>query len=124
MIHPNHNKAQFKYNGGRGALICSGCRVILKTGDQFTEEEIAAIKGHAKMDAQYCKKCQLVDLLNDIDKPYTSSIRTLGDEKYKVVTVHSPFPEPLVEFMRAEEFLLYGWANLDGDSGVDFYIPM
>lgn len=117
-------KALFKYNSGHGALLCSTCRKILKTGSEFNDEELAAIKGHSKMDPQYCKKCQLVSLLNDCDHPWSECIRTLGDEKHRVVTVMSPFPEPLLDFMQESGMLLYGFAEPDGKSGVDFYIPM
>ena len=47
-------KAIFKYNGGLGALLCSKCKVIIKTGRDFTEEEIKAIKGKVNMPPQYC----------------------------------------------------------------------
>jgi hypothetical protein len=51
-------KAIFKYNGGLGALLCSSCRVIMKIGSGFTEEEIMAIKGEVDMPPQYCKQCK------------------------------------------------------------------
>lgn len=47
-------KAIFKFNGGVGALLCSGCRVILKTGDQFTEEEKEAMIGKKELPPQTC----------------------------------------------------------------------
>ena len=54
-------KAIFKFNNGNGALLCSKCRVIIKTGKDFTEEEIKAIKSsleESKLPAQYCDKCK------------------------------------------------------------------
>lgn len=51
-------KAIFKYNGGLGALLCSKCRVIIRTGRYFSEEEIKAIKGKLDMPPQYCKQCK------------------------------------------------------------------
>ncbi len=51
-------KAIFKYNGGLGALLCSSCRVIMKIGSSFTDEEIMAIKGKVDMPPQYCKQCK------------------------------------------------------------------
>lgn len=54
-------KAIFKYNGGLGALLCSKCRVIIKTGRDFTEEEVQTIKSSledSKLPAQYCDKCK------------------------------------------------------------------
>ena len=55
------NKAIFKFNGGHGALLCSKCKVIIKTGWKFTEEEKMAIKGKANLPAQYCDKCKTND---------------------------------------------------------------
>jgi hypothetical protein len=49
--------ANFKYNGGQGALLCSGCRVIIKTGKDFTDQEKKAIKGEVTLPLQYCKNC-------------------------------------------------------------------
>jgi len=51
-------KAIFKFNSGHGALLCSKCKVIIKTGKDFTEEEIKAIKGKIDMPPQYCAKCK------------------------------------------------------------------
>ena len=116
--------ATFKFNGGKGALLCNRCRVILKTGDQFSEEEWDAMMGGEKIPAQYCKKCQLVSVLNDCDHPWTECIRTLGNEKHRVITILSPFPEPVLDYMQEDGVLLYGFAEPDGRSGVDFYIPM
>jgi NAD-dependent SIR2 family protein deacetylase len=51
-------KAIFKFNGGLGALLCSKCRVIIKTGKDFSPEEIKAIKGKVPLPpAQYCNDC-------------------------------------------------------------------
>ena len=50
--------AIFKFNGGLGALLCSKCKVIIKTGKDFTEEEKKAIKGYIKLPPQYCEKCK------------------------------------------------------------------
>jgi hypothetical protein len=50
--------AIFKYNGGLGALLCSKCKVIIKIGKDFTEEENKAIKGYIKLPPQYCDKCK------------------------------------------------------------------
>lgn len=52
------SKAMFVFNGGHGALLCSKCRVIIKTGWKFTEEEKMAIKGKIKLPAQYCDNCK------------------------------------------------------------------
>lgn len=50
--------AIFKYNGGLGAMLCSKCRVIIKTGQDFTPDEINAIKGKGELKAQYCNNCK------------------------------------------------------------------
>ncbi len=39
----------YKYNNGNGALLCSDCSVIIKEGNDFTENE-----------AQYCEKCKYI----------------------------------------------------------------
>jgi hypothetical protein len=49
--------AVFKFNGGVGALLCSKCSCILKSGSQMTEEERSAMRGEIKIEAQYCNKC-------------------------------------------------------------------
>ena len=54
-------KAIFKFNNGRGALLCSNCSVIIKVGRDFTEEEGKAIRGEIKMDPQYCEKCKTTE---------------------------------------------------------------
>lgn len=59
MYYQKHReKAIFKYNNSLGALLCSSCRVIIKTGKDFTDEEIRAIKGIIEMPQQYCSKCK------------------------------------------------------------------
>jgi len=51
------NKADFKYNGGAGALLCSKCKVIIKTGKDYTEKEKLASKGKIELPPQFCDKC-------------------------------------------------------------------
>jgi len=63
MSNPNNNSYDgivIKYNGGLGAILCSSCRVIIKTGKDFTEEESAYSRGEIKerLEARYCDKCQ------------------------------------------------------------------
>lgn len=53
-----HMEAIFKFNGGLGALLCSKCRVIIKTGKDFTEDEKKAMKGEINLPPQYCKNCK------------------------------------------------------------------
>ncbi len=52
-------KAIFKFNSGLGALLCSKCGAIIKIGQEFTPDEVKAIKGEIKLSSQYCKKCKL-----------------------------------------------------------------
>jgi len=52
------NKAIFKLNNGNGALLCSRCSIIVKTGSDFTEEEWAAATEGKKIPAQYCNDCK------------------------------------------------------------------
>lgn len=52
--------AIFKFNSGRGALLCSKCSVIIKVGKDFTEEEKENAWGgkRNKLPPQYCDKCK------------------------------------------------------------------
>jgi hypothetical protein len=52
------NKAIFKFNNSHRALLCSGCRVILKDGYRFSDEEMAAFQGATELEAQYCNTCE------------------------------------------------------------------
>jgi hypothetical protein len=47
-----------KYNGGAGAILCSKCSVIIKTGKDFTQEEIKAFRGEVKLGSQFCNLCK------------------------------------------------------------------
>jgi len=52
-------KATVKFNGGELALLCSGCSVVLKTGKEFTKEEMDfALMENKHLDAAYCEKCK------------------------------------------------------------------
>lgn len=53
-------KAIFKFNGGLGALLCSNCRVIMRTAKDFSEEELKGIRGELdyELPPQYCDKCK------------------------------------------------------------------
>jgi hypothetical protein len=53
-------KAIVKFNGGLGALLCSKCRVIIKTGIDFNEEELKYIREEINyLEPQYCEACKL-----------------------------------------------------------------
>lgn len=117
-------KALFKFNGGRGALLCSGCRVILKTGDKFTDEEIEAIKGYAVIPAQYCLKCKLINALNENDIEWKEKIVTLDNVKYKVVSFQPPLPLEVLDVIENADVNAYGYLTLDGEQGIDVYFKM
>lgn len=52
-------KLIIKFNGGALAILCSKCRVIIKTGEDFTEEEKLYVKGDIKsLPSQFCEKCK------------------------------------------------------------------
>jgi hypothetical protein len=51
-------KAIFKFNSGNFALLCSNCRIIIKVGREFTEEEDKACFGAIDLPPQYCDKCK------------------------------------------------------------------
>ena len=51
-------KAIVKFNGGRGAILCSKCRVIIKEGHEFTPEELQYIRGELNhLPPQFCEQC-------------------------------------------------------------------
>ena len=50
--------AIFKYNGGAGALLCTGCRKILKIGSEFNKEEHLAMRGETSLPPQFCDTCK------------------------------------------------------------------
>jgi len=52
------NKAAFKFNGGKLALLCAICKVIIKTGRDFTDEELEACHGKKYLPPQYCTNCK------------------------------------------------------------------
>lgn len=52
-------KAIIKFNGGNLALLCSNCRVIIKTGVEFTPEEMEFALKNKHLDPQYCDDCKL-----------------------------------------------------------------
>jgi hypothetical protein len=48
-----------KFNGGRGAILCSGCRKIIKEGFEFTPEETQYIRGEIDyLPVQFCEQCK------------------------------------------------------------------
>jgi hypothetical protein len=53
-------KAIIKFNGGNLALLCSKCTVVIKTGKDFTTEELDYTLGKSKnlLPPQYCEQCK------------------------------------------------------------------
>ena len=61
------NKIIYKFNNGNLAICCSICSKIIKTGKDFTEQELEDIKRkHRKLPAQYCDECSLEILMKFI----------------------------------------------------------
>lgn len=52
------SKAILKFNGGNLAILCSACSVIIKTGKDFTPEELDFSLGKCNLVAQYCINCK------------------------------------------------------------------
>jgi len=52
------SRAKFKYNSGNGALLCSKCFTIIKTGIEYTYNEKLAERGELHLDPQYCNECK------------------------------------------------------------------
>jgi len=50
--------AIIKFNGGKLALLCSKCSVIIKIGRNFTEKEIKFSRGEILIPALYCDNCK------------------------------------------------------------------
>lgn len=47
-----------KYNSGNGAILCSGCAKILKTGSEYTDEERNYALGKIlHLPPQHCNEC-------------------------------------------------------------------
>jgi hypothetical protein len=54
-------KAIVKFNGGKGALLCSKCSAIVKVGSEFNDKESKYVKGEIDyLPPQYCDKCRQV----------------------------------------------------------------
>lgn len=58
-----------KYNSSLGAILCSGCRKIVKIGKQFTDEEWKYFRGELDYDLppRYCDKCNNVQLEEQVN---------------------------------------------------------
>lgn len=51
-------RAIIKFNGGRLALLCHSCRVIIKTGIEFNEQEEEYALGKSILEPQFCESCK------------------------------------------------------------------
>jgi ferredoxin len=52
-------RAQVKFNSGMLAMLCSACRVIIKTGEDFTKEEVEyTLSKGLYLPPQFCEKCK------------------------------------------------------------------
>lgn len=61
-------KAIVKFNSGRGAILCSGCRKIIKEGYEFTPEELQYIRGEIDyLPVQFCDQCDNVPLKEHVN---------------------------------------------------------
>ena len=54
------DKAIIKFNNGNLALLCSRCHGIIKTGKEFTKEELELAMGSDKnrLPRQFCEQCK------------------------------------------------------------------
>ena len=50
-------KAIFKFENKKYSIVCSNCKTITKTEDEFNVNEWNAISGDFKLDSQYCEEC-------------------------------------------------------------------
>jgi hypothetical protein len=56
-------RLKVKYNSGHGAILCSGCSVILKVGFEYTDEELKYSRGEIDyFPPQYCEQCNNLSL--------------------------------------------------------------
>lgn len=53
-----NERLKVKFNGGDLAIICSGCSSTIKTGVDFTKDEIEyTFSKGSYLPPQYCKQC-------------------------------------------------------------------
>jgi hypothetical protein len=124
------DKIIFKFNSGLGAILCSGCRTILKVGHEFTVQELASMKGETELlPAQYCSKCLGLPILKGrlhktVELGWTISYDDAGqlelplhpDDAYELFELEQQFDnlearianKPIVEFQIVEKQLSSG----------------
>lgn len=80
--------ATYKYNGGLGALLCSHCKVIIRNGKTFTEDDWKCMRGELRKPKQYCEKCITNTMLKETTyrNRYKDEIKFefIGDKTIKV----------------------------------------
>ena len=54
----SNDKAIVKFNNGNLAMLCNECRAIIKTGKDFTKEELDFVFEKGKLSSQYCEDCK------------------------------------------------------------------
>lgn len=60
LYNMEKEKLKVKYNSGHGAILCSGCSVVLKVGFEYTDEELKYSRGEIDyLPPQYCEQCVL-----------------------------------------------------------------
>ena len=89
------SKAIYKFNSGQGALLCSKCSVIIRTGIDFSEDDWKEMRGELDMPPQTCKQCSKVNFRKEI--------------------LENPQIAKLAEFMETEwegrAFVVGGWVR-------------
>jgi hypothetical protein len=51
------NKWKIKFNSGNLAILCSKCSKIIKTGKDFTQEELNAVQESIALPPYFCENC-------------------------------------------------------------------
>lgn len=70
----------FKFNGGRGAILCSKCGVILKSGSQIPEYVWEAVRNGtvSQLPDMYCEdNCERSKKL--LGELYTGDTKNVGE---------------------------------------------
>jgi len=54
-------KAIVKLDSGKISVLCSKCRIVIKSGSELSEEEKESIFVKNNLEAQYCEKCKKLE---------------------------------------------------------------
>ena len=80
----NMSKAIFKFNSGMGALLCSNCSTIIKTGNEFTDAEWQAMRGEVFLSPQKCKDCTKMNFTEELKKnPKIMKLASFLEEEWE-----------------------------------------